>query len=403
MSQVQTQSLGLYVHVPFCRTRCRYCDFYRVGAHAGRMELFLAALEREIAGVEPPPGAVVDSIFLGGGTPSLLSPEQITGVLRQLAERFVVRKECEISCEANPSDLTPDRLAQYRLSGLNRLSLGVQSLNDRELSLLGRRHDAAQAERSVGWARAAGFEAVSLDLMLGIPGQTAASFRRTVERAIELAPDHLSVYLLEVHPGSEIDGLRRNRPRLFPSDETQCRRYEWLVGELESAGLAQYEISNFARPGATCRHNLKYWRRQAFLGFGPSAHSCLGSRRWRRPADLAGYLADPLCTEPQKTDPASESVFLGLRLNEGLPLSELSALLGRDQDSIRSHVESLEPYLEVVGARVRFTVRGFLVSNAVLVELLGAEADLTSTRRLPITRRRNTVEARERHHARTSD
>ncbi len=240
--------LGLYVHVPFCRTRCRYCDFYRVGENAARMELFLAALHREIALVEMPEEVgPVDSIFLGGGTPSLLTPVQVEAVLEALGGRFRSTASPEVSMEANPSDLDAETLAAFRQAGVNRLSLGVQSLCDRELRLLGRRHDAERAENCVAWARAAGFDNVSLDLMLGIPGQTAASFRRTVERAIGLATDHVSVYLLEVHPGSEIDGLRRNRPGLFPSDEAQCRRYEWLAERLPAAGLEQYEISNFAR------------------------------------------------------------------------------------------------------------------------------------------------------------
>jgi putative oxygen-independent coproporphyrinogen III oxidase len=363
--------LGLYVHVPFCRTRCRYCDFYRVGENRPRMELFLAALGREIAGVEPPPGHRVDSIFLGGGTPSLLEPRAVHSLLGALRQRFPGAADCEVSLESNPSDLSVDRLAGYRAAGINRLSLGVQSLSDRELTLLGRRHDARRAADCVAWARAAGFANLSLDLMLGIPGQTAASFRRTVEGALALAPDHLSVYILEVHAGSEIDGLQRRRPALFPSEEAQCRRYEWLAEALPAMGYEHYEISNFARPGARCRHNLKYWRREPYLGFGPSAHSCLGSRRWRRPADLVAYLADPLAAEPQTSGEREEIVFLGLRLADGLDLGELSALLGRRSEGVRRRLAELAPLVEIDGDRVRFTVRGFLVSNAVLGEVLG--------------------------------
>lgn len=366
-----TQSLlGLYLHIPFCRTRCRYCDFYRVGDNPAKMSLFLAALEREIAGADLLAGSTVDSIFFGGGTPSLLTADQVERVLSVLRGRFDIAAQCEISLEANPSDLSPERLADLRRRGVNRLSLGVQSLSDRELALLGRRHDAAHAAQCVGWARRAGFTNVSLDLMLGIPGQTAAGFRRTVDEVIGLGTDHVSVYLLEVHAGSEIDGLRRLRPGLFPSEEVQCRRYEWLTERLPAAGLEQYEISNFARPGARCRHNLKYWRRQPFLGFGPSAHSCVGTRRWRRPADLVRYLADPLAVEEEATDAREEEIFLGLRLAEGLDLEVLAALLCLEPRLVRHRVGGLAPYLEVVENRVRFSVRGFLVSNAVLAELL---------------------------------
>lgn len=363
-------ALGLYVHVPFCRTRCRYCDFYRVGENRPRMELFLAALGREIAAVEPPVDHVVDSIFLGGGTPSLLAADEVARVIGGLRQRFPCAADCEVSLEANPSDLSRQRLAGYRAAGVDRLSLGVQSLCDRELALLGRRHDARRAIDCVAWARQAGFDRVSLDLMLGIPGQTAASFRRTVEGALTLATDHLSVYILEVHAGSEIDGLRRRRPGLFPAEEAQCRRYEWLAERLPAAGFEHYEISNFARPGAQCRHNLKYWRRRPFLGFGPSAHSCLGARRWRRPADLAAYLANPLAAEPEESDAAEEAIFLALRLADGLKVVELAGLLGRGAEEARGLVAGLAPLLETRGDRVRFSIRGFLVSNAVLGEIL---------------------------------
>jgi len=366
----RVETLGLYVHVPFCRTRCRYCDFYRVGDNSARMTLFLAALGREVAGTEPPTGSAVDTIFFGGGTPSLLEPEEVASALQGLRARFDVTDGCEISLESNPSDLSPSRLEGYRRAGINRLSLGVQSLCDRELDLLGRRHDAERAMQCVVWAREAGFDNLSLDLMLGIPGQTAGSFRHTVEEAVGLGTDHMSVYILEVHPGSEIDGLLRSRPGLFPSDEAQCNRYEFLAERLPEAGLDQYEISNFAREGAQCRHNLKYWRREPFLGFGPSAHSNVGERRWRRPADLVAYLANPLAGEELESDDGLESVFLPLRLSEGLGLDALCRLLQIDAAEAVRRLTAMEPYLELIDDRVRFTVRGFLISNAVLSELI---------------------------------
>ncbi len=362
--------LGLYVHVPFCRTRCRYCDFYRVGENRARIELFLAALEREVAAVEPPAGRTVDSIFVGGGTPSLLTPEQLAGVLAMLRSRFTVDADCEVSIECNPSDLSLDRLLAYRQAGANRVSLGVQAFCDRELELLGRRHDARRAADAVGWARTAGFERISLDLMLGIPGQTAASFRRSTETALALAPDHLSVYILEVHAGSEIDGLRRQRPGLFPSDRSQCRRYQWLAERCVEAGWEHYEISNFARPGARSRHNLKYWRRHDVIGFGPSAHSILGRRRWSRPRDLAGYLVDPTVAVEEPTDPSGEEIFLGLRLSDGLAVERLADLLDLGVGECDRRLDRVAPWLERRAGRVRFTIPGYLLSNAVLAELL---------------------------------
>ncbi len=362
--------LGLYVHFPFCRTRCRYCDFYRVGENAGKIALFLAALGREVAAVRGVEGRVVDSIFLGGGTPSLLTPRQVTDVLDALAARFELSADCEISIECNPSDLSLARLEAYRAAGVGRLSLGVQSFNDRELRLLGRRHDGDRAAACIGWALQAGFERVSLDLMLGIPGQSAAGFRKTTERALELETDHLSVYLLEVHRGNEIDALRRRRPGLFPSEAAQCRRYEWLAERCATAGFEHYEISNFARSGARSRHNLKYWRCDDYIGFGPSAHSCMGERRWSRPRDLGGYLADPTIEVTEESNPAEERIFLGLRLSDGVAVEELAKQLGLSADRCLSRLSRLEDYLELIEDRVRFTIRGFLVSNAVLAEIL---------------------------------
>lgn len=362
--------LGLYVHVPFCRTRCRYCDFYRVGEDAERIAGFLAALEREIDGSVEFHGASVDTVFFGGGTPSLLAPEAVAGVLERLARRFSIEAGTEVSLEANPSDLDAARLAALRRAGVNRLSVGVQSFVDRELALLGRRHDAASAARAIGWAREAGFETVSLDLMLGIPGQTRGSLRATIDRALSLAPDHLSAYLLEVHPGAEMDGLRRRRPRLFPGPEAERRAYLFLDGKLERAGLARYEISNWARPGHECRHNLKYWRSQDTVGFGPAAHSCVGGRRWRHAPDLVGYLRDPLAVEELDSDPAVERLFLGLRLAEGLEIAEAAPLLGLAPAALPASLATLAPFLECGPQRVRLTADGVLVSNSVLAELL---------------------------------
>jgi oxygen-independent coproporphyrinogen-3 oxidase len=371
--------LGLYLHVPFCRTRCRYCDFYRVGENAERQLSFLDGLRREIDGWTGLHGRTVDTVFFGGGTPSLLSAAQLAALLDQLAGRFRLAAGAEITAECNPSDLSPEKLAAYRAAGLNRLSLGVQSLNERELRLLGRRHDAARARDAVAWARAAGFENLSLDLMLAIPGQTDASFARTLEGAVALSPDHLSLYLLEVHEKSEMDFLRRERPHLFPGEEAQRRRYLRASRRLAAAGYAHYEISNFARPGRASRHNLKYWRCEEFLGLGPAAHSCVGGRRFRHPPDLEAYLAAPNATEEMPCDLPSERVFLGLRLDEGVAAGDVARaarLAGRE---LEAQIHELEPFLTAgVDGRLRLTEEGRLVSNAVLSELLALDAPVVA-------------------------
>ena len=364
--------LGVYLHVPFCRTRCRYCDFYRVGENAVRQTAFLGALGREIDGLTEFDQAPVDTVFLGGGTPSLLTPEQIADTLARLHRRFVVAPDAEITMEANPSDLSPERLAGYRAAGINRLSIGVQSLSDRELRLIGRRHDAARARDAVAWARGAGFDNLSIDLMLAIPGQTEASFAASLAGAVALAPDHLSVYLLEVHENSEIDFLRRERPRLFPGEEAQRRRYLRVRDRLRAAGFEHYEISNFCRQGKASRHNLKYWRCEPFLGLGPAAHSAVGERRWQHPADLAAYLIDPSAVVPAESDLVSERIFLGLRLAEGVAIEDARRAAGLDSAAFARRLEAYAPFVVLEGDRMRLTVEGFLVSTPVLAGLLAA-------------------------------
>ncbi|MCM2268655.1 MAG: radical SAM family heme chaperone HemW [Thermoanaerobaculia bacterium] len=364
-----SRALGLYLHVPFCRTRCRYCDFYRVGENRPRMDRFLEALAVEIDGWREHHGRRVATVFLGGGTPSLLAAAEVAAVLDRLAGRFAFTADVEITAEANPSDLAAASLRALRAAGVNRLSLGVQSFVDRELTLLGRRHDAARAARGLGEARAAGFDNLSLDLMVGIPGQTDGSFAASLERAVELAPDHVSLYLLEVHAGSEIDFLRRERPRLFAGEEALRRRYLRLRERLAAAGYRQYEISNFARPGRECKHNLGYWRCEEWLGLGPAAHSHVGGRRFRHLPDLDAWIADPLAVEELPIEPAAERVFLGLRLAEGIEDAWL-ADAGLDAAEIDRRLAKLSPFLAREAGRVRLNADGYLVSNAVLAELL---------------------------------
>jgi oxygen-independent coproporphyrinogen-3 oxidase len=362
-------TLGLYLHVPFCRTRCRYCDFYRVGENRRRMNDYLLALAREIDGWTALHGRPAESVFLGGGTPSLLEPEEIASVLDRLRRRFPFAAGAEVTAEANPSDLSDARVAGLRAAGVDRLSIGVQSFVDRELALLGRRHDAARATEALAAARRSGYASVSLDLMIGVPGQTDGSFAASLATATALAPDHLSLYLLEVHAGSELDYLRRERPRLFAGEEAQRRRYLAMRERLLAAGYRHYEISNFARPGHECRHNLRYWRCQDWLGLGPAAHSYVDGRRFRHLPDLDAWLADPLAVEELPADPAAERVFLGLRLDEGID-PELLAQAGIPPEESARRLRRLSDFIERHDGRLRLTPEGKLLSNPVLAELL---------------------------------
>jgi len=361
---------GIYVHVPFCRTRCRYCDFYRVGEHRGRMDRFVSRLGAEIEGWRAELGGRrVETVFFGGGTPSLLEPGELAEILDRLGSVFRLDDDVEITAEANPSDLSTERLTGLRAAGIGRLSIGIQSFVDRELRLLGRRHDGASATEVFERARKTGFENLSLDLMIGIPAQTDGSFAASVERAIALGPEHLSLYLLEVHDGSELDYLRRERPGLFAGEEAQRRRYLAMRERLLSAGYGHYEISNFARPGRECRHNLAYWRCQDWLGLGPAAHSSLAGRRFRHAPDLEAWLAAPMEVEDLPADPAAERVFLGLRLAEGIR-PELLEAAGLSREESARRIARLAPFLEWRQGRLALTPEGYLLSNPVLAELL---------------------------------
>jgi len=361
--------LGIYLHVPFCRTKCRYCDFYRVGENRLKIDLYLAALHREIDGWSALHGRKLETIFLGGGTPSLLSGSEIGAIVRHLERVFPLVPGAEVTAEANPSDLDPTVLTALLAAGVNRLSIGVQSFSDRELALVGRRHDAARAERVVREARQAGFENLSIDLMLAIPGQTEASFRRSLEKAIALETDHLSLYLLEIHESSEMDFLRRERPGLFPGEEAERRRYLAMHDRLVAAGFEHYEISNFARPGKHGRHNLRYWHLEPWLGLGPAAHSFVDGRRFQHPADLGAWLADPLAVLPLDHDLAQEQAMLGLRLEEGIAIETLRAASGASAGELAARLRRLDRFVVEAAGRVRLTTEGRVVSNPVLTEL----------------------------------
>ena len=273
--------LGLYIHVPFCASICGYCHFTR-GLSRSRPR---AAVRRGGGAGDRPRAApaadatpAADTIYFGGGTPSLLAPADIGALIRACREAFDVAPDAEITLEANPDTVSADRLAGYRAAGVNRLSLGVQSFRDEDLARLGRRHDAARARAAFGEARAAGFDNVSLDLMLALPGQTRADARESVEGLVALEPEHASVYLLELFPGTPLGDAMARSGAAKPDDDDAADMYLETMARLESAGFEQYEISNVARPGRRSRHNVKYWTDGEWLGFGCGAHSTVGSR-----------------------------------------------------------------------------------------------------------------------------
>jgi oxygen-independent coproporphyrinogen-3 oxidase len=376
-----TGAPGAYVHVPFCAHRCTYCSFI---AQEGKREEgdFFEGVEREIRArqVEASGGALAairgfDSVYFGGGTPSYVDPLRLGRVLGTLEEVFGISSNGEITVEANPDDLDPSRLLALRGIGVNRLSIGVQSLVDAELLPLERRHDAAAARRAVSEA-ARVFGNVSADLMIGIPGQTRETLLASVDGLLEAGVAHLSVYLLETDKAPKLVALKKERPALFAGDDEMADRWLGVDERLERAGLARYEMSNWAKPAFESRHNLKYWTLTPVLGFGVAAHSYDGRKRYANTGMLTEYLSrtregiSPVATseEVQEDLPRrKEGLMLRLRLSAGVPsdtFEEISSLLPSDSVS-RLEDASVAGLLEHAGGRVRLTRRGVLLSNEV--------------------------------------
>ncbi len=370
-------SLGLYLHIPFCHSKCRYCDFCSHAAGEAEKEAFVAALCREIEGRAPLYRARrVDTVFFGGGTPTCLGTGQLTRLLDTLHRSFSFTPDAEWSMEINPATADLDKLRALREGGINRVSIGMQSADDGELALLGRAHRHADLLAAVHDTRVAGFENFNLDLMFGIPTQTPESFARSLDAALALAPTHLSVYSLQIEEGTPFFAERDTLA--LPDEESEDQMRAHLLAATETAGLLRYEISNFARAGYECRHNLRYWSRRDYLGLGPSAHSLVGVRRFYNASDVGAYLAAPLSCEREEAlltpyEAECEALMLGLRLTAGVDTAALSREFSFDfEEKYRPRLRRfLEARLvEYAGRRLRLTARGLTLSSYILSEIL---------------------------------
>jgi oxygen-independent coproporphyrinogen-3 oxidase len=375
--------LGLYVHVPFCSAICNYCNFNRGLFDASLKARYVEALIAEIAAAGQAGraggagSAGADTIFFGGGTPSLLEPSEIALIIAVCEDAFDVARDREVTLEANPESVTEDRLAAYRAAGVNRLSFGVQSFRDDELKRLSRLHSADRARAAYGEARRAGFDNLSLDLMMWLPGQRVGQWLESIDRAIALAPEHLSLYMLEVYPNAPLkDEMARARWSQAPDDDAAAM-YLTAMERLDAAGLAQYEISNVARPGRRSRHNLKYWTDGEWLGFGCGAHSTRDGARWKNVSATEEYIARIQAGESVASDmrrlPAAErlgdALFMGLRLSDGVDLSVIGERYG--VDVWQRYGADLARFIDAgcllrAGARLRLTRPGMLLANDVM-------------------------------------
>ena len=373
--------LGLYVHVPFCAAICNYCNFNR-GLYDEALKVrYVAALLDEIARAGD--GTPADTIFFGGGTPSLLEPAEIRAVVDALRRSFAVTPGAEVTLEANPETVTAARLAAYREAGVTRVSFGAQSFRDEELIRLSRLHSAHRASAAVAEARTAGFDNVSLDLMMWLPQQTLAQWLVSVDALIGVGPDHASLYLLELYPNAPLkDTMAREHWSLAPDDDA-ADMYLAAMERLDAAGYTQYEISNVARPGRESRHNLKYWQDEEWLGFGCGAHSTRGGVRWKNRSATVDYIeaigaGAPLATEVRTLSPrerAEEAAFTGLRLSAGVDLEAIRLRYAVDLWDERRH--ELERFVDAGilsydGRRLQLSRRGMLLANEVMAALLGS-------------------------------
>ena len=377
---------SIYLHIPFCERKCFYCDFYSV-TDIGRARDFLASLMREIRQREDRgDGALFEAVFFGGGTPSLLEPTQVESILSHLHAAFRISPDAEVTLEANPGTVTGEKLEAFRSLGINRLSIGIQSFHDTELKFLGRIHDRAEALRCIELARAAGFENISIDLIYSIPGQTLALWENTLRTAIALAPQHMAAYSLTVEvatPLARMMGAGEVQPA--PTD-LEAEMYEQTMELLAAHGFEHYEVSNYALPGFSCRHNRNYWSHEDYVGFGPSAHSfrkegeVIRGRRWWNVADLANYMdrleREELPVESEErvglAEMLHERVFLGLR-SGGVDLARLKRdfgydLVTRERDTLQWLLEDQMVIRE--GDLLRLTSKGYRLCDEIACRLV---------------------------------
>lgn len=381
----RTTNLGVYVHIPFCSSICNYCNFNRGLYDEALKARYIAALLKQVGhGTSPFPSGPplprregVDTIFFGGGTPSLLDPEDVGGIIQAIRDEFAVHPDSEVTLETNPETVDRAKLERFRAAGVNRLSFGVQSFHDEELRRLGRIHTADRARQAVREARAAAFDNVSLDLMMWLPGQSVASWLENVDALIDAGPDHASLYLLELYPNAPLkEEMARAGWSLAP-DEDAAEMYLIAMERLERAGLRQYEISNVARPGRESRHNLKYWTDGQWIGFGCGAHSTIDGVRWKIVAGTTEFIdrvnaGTDLVSERRVLsglERLEEALFTGLRLSAGLDLGAISVRY--DTDVWARYGRALQPFverrwLERQDSRLRLTREGMLVANEVM-------------------------------------
>lgn len=366
---------GIYIHIPFCKSRCSYCDFATdVYRNNEAVERYVSALCSEIQNSKFKVQNSIETIYFGGGTPSLLAANQLEKILNSLYKKFTIEPEIEFTLEMNPATVSLEKLKDFRSLGVNRASFGVQTFNDRALKLLARGHDANDARKTFELLREAKFDNISFDLIGGLPHQTLADWEQNLAEALNLNPEHLSLYLLEIHEGTPLAEQIRSRRQPKPDEDLAAEMYELMIQKTAAKGFEQYEISNFAKEGFESKHNSKYWLCEPVFAFGVSAHSFDGGqRRYANERDTNRYVSlietnqSPIVYE-EEIDSASETIFLGLRMMQGINLKSYEKNFG--VPLLMKHAEDFERLsalglIEIVENHLRLTHRGALFSNEV--------------------------------------
>ena len=377
MKNIRRRPLELYVHIPFCVRKCQYCDFLSGPSDEETKERYIEALLQEIHAVEHTEDYEIVSVFIGGGTPSALKAEAIASVMRTLQEKFFFCEDAEVTIEANPGTVDPEKLTIYRNVGINRLSLGLQSTDAEELKLLGRIHSYEEFLKSYEWAREAGFSNINIDLMFAIPGQTGEAWRQHLYQVAELNPEHISAYSLIIEEGTPFAEQNLD----LPDEDTEYQMYEDTAEILERYGYRQYEISNYAKQGYMCRHNAGYWQRLEYLGFGLGASSLYGGMRFSNTHQMQEYLKESRnpdqirkdVTVLSRNEQIEEFMFLGLRMTEGISEKKFEEnfnvrLMDIYGDILQKYEET--GFMEHIETKWRLTRKGIHVSNHILADFL---------------------------------
>lgn len=364
--------LSVYIHIPFCKSKCPYCDFYSARPEDETvLEAYTKAVCARLFSYGEKYGhCAVGTVYFGGGTPSALGAERLCAILKAAKAAFAVQETAEITVECNPADVNLAFFETLKNGGVNRISMGMQSANEDELKILGRRHTTQQVEAAMQAAREAGIDNVSVDLMLALPNSTCETLGNSIDFCAKLGADHVSAYILKIEPGTPFSKIKLE----LPDEDGAADQYLYMVERLKALGYAQYEISNFTRPGKESRHNLQYWRCGEYIGIGPAAHSFVGGRRFYFPRDLQGFLDGNAPVDDGAGGEFSEFAMLALRLSEGLQRAACEARFengGTLYENVLNRAKRLpKPLIFASDEKIALTAEGFLVSNTILSEIL---------------------------------